>query len=113
MSGVSDGTDQAYIENCIKTIMGQQEESTREMVKYVTNMESEQRGLEEKLKKKSAELERAEKRYRGLVTVKPAFMEEYERLEQELAQLQDTYVNKYRNLDYLESELETYNKIED
>jgi len=28
-------------------------------------------------------------------------MEEYERLEEELAQLQETYVNKYRNLDYL------------
>lgn len=40
-------------------------------------------------------------------------MEEYERLEQELAQLQETYVNKYRNLDYLENELEVYNKIEE
>jgi len=88
MSGVSDGSDQAYIENCIRTIMGQQEESTREMTKYVTNMENEQKVLEEKLKKKSAELERNEKRYRNLITVKPAFMEEYERLEQELAQLQ-------------------------
>lgn len=68
--------------------MKQQEESTREMAKYVANMESEQKTLEEKLKKKSAELERNEKRYRNLITVKPAFMEEYERLEQELAQLQ-------------------------
>ena len=55
------------------------------------------------MKKKSPELERNEKRYRNLITVKPAFMEEYERLEQELAQLQETYVNKYRNLDYLEN----------
>jgi len=30
-------------------------------------------------------------------------MEEYERLEQELAQLQETYANKYRNIDYLEN----------
>lgn len=34
--------------------MHQQEESTREMAKYVSNMESEQKVLEEKLKKKSA-----------------------------------------------------------
>lgn len=40
-------------------------------------------------------------------------MEEYERLEQELASLQETYVNKYRNLDYLENELEAFNKIEE
>lgn len=113
MNGVSDGNDQAYIESCIKTIMQQQEENTREMTKYVSNMEHEQKQLEEKLKKKSAELERSEKRYRNLVTVKPAFMEEYERLEQELASLQETYVNKYRNLDYLENELEAFNKIEE
>jgi len=47
------------------------------MAKYVSNMEQEQRVLEEKLKKKTAELERNEKRYRNLLTVKPAFMEEY------------------------------------
>lgn len=47
----------------------------QEMTKYVSNMEREQKNLEEKLKKKSAELDRAEKRYRGLITVKPAFME--------------------------------------
>lgn len=40
-------------------------------------------------------------------------MEEYERLEQELASLQETYVNKYRNLDYLENELEAFNRIEE
>ena len=39
--------------------MGQQDESTQEMAKYVTNMENEQKNLEEKLKKKSAELERS------------------------------------------------------
>jgi len=77
MNGVGDGNDHAYIENCIRTIMQQQGESTSEMAKYVTNMENEQKTLEEKLKKKSAELERNEKRYRNLITVKPAFMEEY------------------------------------
>lgn len=88
MTGAGDGKDEAYIEECIRSIMGQQEENTQEMGKYVANMEHEQRVLEEKLKKKTAELERNEKRYRNLITVKPAFMEEYERLEQELATLQ-------------------------
>ena len=75
MSGINDGNDQAYIENCVTQIMRQQEESTLEMTKYVANMEHEQKNLEEKLKKKTAELDRAEKRYRSLITVKPAFME--------------------------------------
>ena len=83
LEGMNDGNesnDQAYIENSIKKIMKEQEQSTSEMMKYVTNMENEQRNLEEKMKKKNGEFERAEKRYKNLVTVKPAFMEEYERL---------------------------------
>jgi hypothetical protein len=39
--------------------MKEQEQSTAEMMKYVGNMDVEQRNLEEKLKKKTAELERA------------------------------------------------------
>ena len=39
-------------------------------------------------------------------------MEEYERLEEELSRLQEIYIIKYRNLDYLENELEAFNKIE-
>lgn len=30
-----------------------------------------------------------------------------------MASLQETYVNKYRNLDYLENELEAFNRIEE
>ena len=40
-------------------------------------------------------------------------MEEYERLEEELSRLQEIYIVKYRNLDYLENELELFNKIDD
>lgn len=74
MSGFNGEGDQAFIEKSVKQIMQQQNESMAEMTKYVSNMERDQKNLEEKLKKKSAELERAEKRYRSLITVKPAFM---------------------------------------
>lgn len=103
MSGVNSENDQAYIENCVKQIMQQQNESMNEMAKYVSNMERDQKNLEEKFKKKSAELERAEKKIRTLTTAKPAFMEEYERLEQELEGMYQVFVDKYRNIDYLEN----------
>ena len=78
MGRSSDGSnDQAYIEHCVKEIIKQQDESMAELTKYVTNIEKEQRSLEEKIKKKNADLERAEKRYKSLVNVKPAFMDEY------------------------------------
>lgn len=47
-----------------------------------------------------------------MIVAKPAFMEEYERLEQQLEGLYQVYIEKYRNIDYLENELEKYNKIE-
>jgi clusterin-associated protein 1 len=62
LDGINGGNgekDQAYIEECVKQIMHQQNENMTEMNKYVVNMEKEQKSLEEKLKKKSAELERA------------------------------------------------------
>ncbi len=40
-------------------------------------------------------------------------MDEYERLEEELQRLYGLYVDKFRNLDYLESELDKYTKKED
>lgn len=47
-----------------------------------------------------------------MIVAKPAFMEEYERLQQELEGLYQVYIEKYRNIDYLENQLEKYNKIE-
>jgi hypothetical protein len=46
MNDGNETNDQAYIENSIKRIMKEQEQSTSEMTKYVSNMESEQRNLE-------------------------------------------------------------------
>lgn len=40
-------------------------------------------------------------------------MDEYERLEAELERLYQVYVEKYRNLDYLEHQLDEYNRIEE
>ena len=52
--------------------------------KQARALESDQKSLSIKIKKRSAALERSEKRLKSLQTVKPAFMEEYEKLEVEL-----------------------------
>ena len=39
-------------------------------------------------------------------------MDEYERLEEELQYLYNEYVSKYRNLNYLERDLEEFSKKE-
>ena len=51
-------------------------------------------------------LDRQQKRLQSLQTVRPAFMDEFERLEEELSAHYHYYLQNHRNLAYLESELE-------
>ena len=68
--------------------------------------------LDSKIKRRKQELERAEKRLKGIENVKPEYQDEYERLEQELERFYNIYVEKYANIDYLEYELDLYNMID-
>ena len=38
-------------------------------------------------------------------------MDEYEKLERDLQQQYEIYMERFRNLDYLEHELDNYNKV--
>lgn len=49
---------------------------------------------------------------RVLMRVRPQFLEEYETHEAELKQHYDSYLEKYRNLQFLESELHKYHMAE-
>ena len=77
-----------------------------ETVKQLRQDESE---LQNKIQRRRTELERAEKRLKGIENVKPEYQEEYERLEVELERFYTVYVEKYTNIDYLEYELDMYN----
>ena len=57
------------------------------MQKYVTNLERDQKTLEEKIKKKTLEVDRVEKRLKMITNMKPAFMDEYERLENDMEKI--------------------------
>lgn len=48
-----------------------------------------------------------------MINIKPALIDEYERLEAELERYYQSYVEKCRNLDYLGSIMKIYNKKED
>lgn len=69
---------------------------------YVKRLTEDERTLEEKIKRKSLEIERTNKKLNGIGGTKPAFMEEMERLEKELEKYYSIYLDKFRNLDYLE-----------
>ena len=50
---------------------------------------------------------------KSLENVRPQFMDEVAKLEKELQRHYDVYIEKVRNLDYLEHELEKYHKAEE
>ena len=81
-------------------------EQTEQMDNMLGNVGQDEQNLQTKIDKKKTELDRQQKRLQSLQTVRPAFMDEFERLEEELSAHYHYYLQNHRNLAYLESELE-------
>jgi clusterin-associated protein 1 len=73
---------------------------------------SNEANLEAKIEKKRVELDRTQKRLITLKKVRPAFMDEYEKLEAELKKLYEDYIVKFRCLSYLEQQVEEFERLE-
>ena len=106
------GDEHTYIKECVEKLINHQKEGLEAMEKYVKSLTDDERTLEEKIKRKNLEIERATKRLKSLSNIKPAFVEEIERNEKELEKLYSIYLDKFRNLDYLEHQVDKYNDIE-
>jgi len=76
------------------------------------NMTKDQASLEGKIKKKDGELERNLKRLKMMKAVRPPWIDDYEKLEVEVANLYRDYLDKFRNVAYLEDQLESLNREE-
>ena len=80
-----------------------------ELEKDKTNLESQGRRA---YSARRAELERSEKRLSTLQSVRPAYMDEYEQLQAKMQDLYTKYLERHRNLEYLESQLELHRSTE-
>lgn len=87
-------------------------EDAQALGEQLESLTQDEASLKAKIERKRQELERMLTRLRGLRGLRPAFMDEYERLEQELQQLYTAYLERFRNLDYLESELDALSRRE-
>ncbi|CAF0798128.1 unnamed protein product [Rotaria sp. Silwood1] len=97
LSEVQDGIREA--ENAAK----------RELAKYqklIDNVQTDEVALEEKIAKRLEEKDRHQRRLDMLKSVRPSFMNDFEKFEAELNELYANYVLKFRILSYLEKELE-------
>ncbi|XP_069590581.1 clusterin-associated protein 1 isoform X1 [Ranitomeya imitator] len=87
-------------------------EQCQKMKDFQTNGSSDEVTLESKIEKRKKELERNRARLQTLQSVRPAFMDEYEKLEEELQKQYEIYMNKFRNLCFLEQQLEDHHRVE-
>ncbi|XP_037553753.1 clusterin-associated protein 1 homolog [Nematolebias whitei] len=92
----------------IKEVL-QNVEKNKEML---NNIVSDENSLDAKIVKKKQELERYQKRLQTLKSVRPAFMDEYEKIEEDLQKHYEMFVEKFRNLSFLESQLDEYHRLE-
>ena len=79
----------------------------------VMNMAADTSAIETKIESARIQNERQQKRLTAMLKIRPAYMEEYERFEVDLQAEFVKYLEHYRNLEYLESELSRYNSRED
>lgn len=75
-------------------------------------MKDTEQNLDARIERRKTELDRNQKRLHTLKKVRPAFMEEFEKLEVEFRALYDDYLQKFRYLAYLEHLYEDATKIE-
>ena len=104
--------DLSDIEQSVHEAIRSSEEEISEMLSKLENAASDDSNLQGKIEKKQSELERSEKRLKSLQSVRPAYMDEFERLETELKQQYEMYVEKFRNMTYLEQQWEEWNRAE-
>lgn len=97
------------IEKYIEKLMSGEENHVVELENFLQSLKNKKSHLEDQIKEKNLELERNEKKLKSLTSIKPAYLEEIEIQEEVLDKLFKVYVEKIRNLDYLEN---IFDKVE-
>ncbi|KAK8838824.1 Clusterin-associated protein 1 [Tritrichomonas musculus] len=73
--------------------------------KELERLSADEQTLQSKIKQRKHEYDRQSKRLMSVQTIRPAFMDEYEGLEQELQELFKIHFQHYRNIDFFSHEL--------
>lgn len=94
--------------NHVETRILHKIQTTREELGELTHKNSdlvaEEHRLQLAIKKRERDIERNQQRLDSLKTMRPSFLDEYEELEKEYHKQYDIFVERYRNVDYLEHE---------
>ena len=109
---VNSNIDLEEIERAVQHSVQSVKENITNLDIQLDELEKDKTNLESKIEKRRAELERSEKRLSTLQSVRPAYMDEYEQLQGKMQDLYTKYLERHRNLEYLESQLELHRSAE-
>ncbi|XP_025962271.2 clusterin-associated protein 1 isoform X1 [Dromaius novaehollandiae] len=87
----------------------EQVQKTNDML---NNVALDEANLEARIEKRKLELEISQKRLQTLQSVRPAFMDEYEKIEEELQKQYSSYIEKFHNLSCMEQLLDDHRRTE-
>ena len=109
---VNSNIDLEEIERAVQNSIQSVKENITNLDIQLDELEKDKTNLESKIEKRRAELERSEKRLSTLQSVRPAYMDEYEQLQAKMQDLYTKYLERHRNFEYLESQLELHRSTE-
>ncbi|KXZ41242.1 hypothetical protein GPECTOR_616g703 [Gonium pectorale] len=78
---VAGHVDTGFVERSIREAIAQVEDNIRALENQMEDLERNEKTLDNKIEKNKQELERQEKRLSTLQSVRPAYVDEYERLQ--------------------------------
>jgi clusterin-associated protein 1 len=107
LAGTS-SSEKQHIEATLTRLLASTNDEVEQLDQQCKMLLSNVKGMREKIRKKTIDLERNVARLESLGSVRPAFMDEYEQLEEELQVEYERYMVRFRNVDYLKRELRSF-----
>lgn len=111
-SNLDSSAEHDFIERSLQEHTSTVKENIESLTKECSELKATEDSLGNQISKKLEDTKRAEKRLKHMQKHRPPFMDEYEKLERELQKQYEVYIERFRNLDYLEYELDGYDKTE-
>ncbi|XP_054289769.1 clusterin-associated protein 1 homolog isoform X1 [Macrosteles quadrilineatus] len=106
LASVSSQLELSVVEEGLKEAITTSKNSVTTTQAAIENVAATETSLDAKIEKRKQDLERNNKRLQTLKKVRPAFLEEFERLEVELRRLYQDYLTRFRCVAFLEQQLE-------
>ncbi|KPI87268.1 hypothetical protein ABL78_3663 [Leptomonas seymouri] len=110
---LSRATEVGEFERRLRELLSNVTQQVDQYQQSIVSLNADESNLEQKIENKKTQLERAQKQYKSAMATNPAFLKEYENHEKKLQAQFVSYLEQYRNLEFLENQVAKFNARED